>query len=481
MAQSTVSSMSLNGEQQRVFSACTTGSSSVFCTGQGGTGKSLLLSSVVDYLKSRPGAQGGSVAITASTGVAAQHISGITLHRFAGIGIEEDDLEVMIANASKPHVRRQWAATDILIIDEISMISATLFSNLSLLAKEMRGSDKPFGGIRLLMFGDFLQLPPVSPGKKNVSHVFETDTWTELNPQEFELTTVVRQSDPRFRDILDELRLGICTASAETYIRSLSREVPTVDGIEPVKLHALKAKVSAYNTERLTKLTTDVHTYDSIDIGQRNILKQCPAEQSLSLKKGAQVMLIRNLSSTAVNGSVGTITDFVKIGDSKVLYPKVLMALPNGTTKEMHISPVEWRTTLPNGKTLANRIQVPLVLAWAITIHKSQGQTIPLIEVDMAGVFAPGQAYVALSRCTSPHTMRVLNFSKELVHANRVCVAFYCRLRARADEHNNSMNSPTELVATNVASDTTTEWVNHTPNMLQQLENLSLTQTYQDS
>jgi ATP-dependent DNA helicase PIF1 len=138
----------LSKEQQKVYDACTQGTSSIFCTGQGGTGKSLLLSSIVKFLKNVPNTKPESVAITASTGVAAYHIHGITLHRFSGTGIEESDLELMIQKASKPRAKNQWLRTRILIIDEVSMLSATLFDNLSALAKHLRQSEEPFGGIR---------------------------------------------------------------------------------------------------------------------------------------------------------------------------------------------------------------------------------------------------------------------------------------------------------------------------------------------
>jgi ATP-dependent DNA helicase PIF1 len=424
---------SLNQDQQTVFEECIHGHGSVFCTGQGGTGKSWLLECIVRYYREFPLQQNKLLAVTASTGIAAFLIKGMTLHRFAGVGIEETNIGAMIQRASRGASKTYWTTTSILIIDEISMISATFFENLSLVAQNLRSSNEAFGGIRLIMFGDFLQLPPISKIDHSSTRVFHTDAWHELDPKVMELRQMVRQSDPEFIRILSEIRYGVCSDEAEHYIQQLDREVSYSDGIEAVKLFAKKNTTEAYNESMLQILDTEIVNYRSVDTGDASSLRQCPAPQILKLKKGSQVMVIRNISNNIVNGSVGTVTGFEMHPSSFIKKPKVMLVMPDGTSSTIIIGRVTWETIAPNGRVIASRVQFPLILAWAVTIHKSQGQTMPRVTVDMSGVFETGQAYVAMSRCTSPTNLRVLNFNKHLVMAAPSCVTFYHQLNAASD------------------------------------------------
>jgi ATP-dependent DNA helicase PIF1 len=424
--------LSLNEDQQKAFDQCVNGNSSVFCTGQGGTGKSWLLECVVTYFRRFPPPDNGLLAVTASTGIAAFLVKGITLHRFAGVGIEETNLDAMIMRASRGVSRTYWTTTSILIIDEVSMISATFFENLSLLAKNLRRSDQPFGGMRLIMFGDFLQLPPISKIDHPSVRIIHTDAWAELSPKIAELKQIVRQTDREFVRVLSELRYGVCTDDTERYIQGLDREVTYEDGVEPVKLFAKKDTTEAYNLSMLSGLNSSPVTYKSIDSGDIALLRQCPAPQTLQLKQGSQVMVIRNLSNNIVNGSVGTVVGFDTTPGSFLRKPKVRLVMLDGSSSVVTINRVEWETIAPGGRVAASRVQFPLILAWAVTIHKSQGQTLSRVSVDMSGIFENGQAYVALSRCSDPANLTVVNFNKNLVTAAPSCVRFYQELNSEA-------------------------------------------------
>lgn len=453
----------LNTEQSDVFKECIHGNSSVFCTGKGGTGKSRLTESIIKYLRSAQFSNPHQVGVTASTGVAAYLIKGITLHRFAGIGITEDDKDQMYTKASKGKSMQYWTNTDVLIIDEISMISAQLFDNLSYVAQKIRQSNRPFGGIKILMFGDFLQLPPVSRKIIRVPRVFEGDAWKQINPVIFTLNTVMRQDDSLFTEMVSKIRIGDCSDEVCQYFDSLSRDVNYNDGIEPVRLYSLRATTDDYNQSKLNDLNGQLRTYESTDTGDAGSLSQCPAPKTLKMKNGSQVMLTRNIGGSAVNGSIGTVIGFKYVREMGSFQPLVRFIGHDGKSFVMSISKFKWETIAPNGAVTSSRSQVPLILAWAITIHESQGQTIPRLYVDLSRVFEYGQAYVALSRCTDPSSLQVVNFTKDAVKVDAKCLEYY----------EPSQDNP----ATNVAPSTRRSWGNNTADTLRMLGHLSIRET----
>lgn len=467
----------LNDEQRVVFKECISANKSVFCTGRGGTGKSRVIESVIRHFR-RSGIEASiQVAVTASTGIAAFQIRGMTLHRFAGVGILEDDKEAMFKLASRGASAHYWRSTDILIIDEISMISGTFFNNLSYVAQKIRRSDLPFGGMRLLIFGDFLQLPPVSRSIRTLK-VFQSDAWKQLNPIVYELNLIVRQKDTLFTEMVSKIRVGECDENVAKYFGSMSRDVRYDDSVEAVRLYSLRRTTDEYNMSRLSLLTSSTKTYDSIDTGDTRILAQCPAPKNLHLKYGCQVMLIRNINSQAVNGSIGTVMGFRYASEDRSFQP--LVKFVNGTDNSftMLVQKCRWETVAPNGLIISSRTQIPLTLSWATTIHKSQGQTIPRLYVDLEGVFEYAQAYVALSRCINPSSLQIVNFSQDLVKADPDCVAYY------NDLHDNVLQSD----ATNVANTTEivdnesfAQWDKPTADTQIMLGNLSIQETLESS
>lgn len=412
----------LKRDQKKAFHECITGHESIFCTGQGGTGKTFVLKSIIEYFRTYH--KEGSVGVTASTGIASFIINGITLHKFVGAGIMEDDVDAMVQRIKKSQSFKYWLEAEVLIIDEISMVSAKFFESISTVGSILRNNPLPFGGIRLLMFGDFLQLPPINKSQDEAMFVFETDAWKSIKPTVIQLNDIVRQSDSIFKDVLSGIRYGICSEPAYDFIQSLDRTITYDDGIEPIRLFSRKDMVNSFNHRKLEELSGEEHNFMSTDSGDARLLNQCPVPQNLCLKIGAQVMLMRNLDQRSVNGTMGILIGFERSKDGHE-EPRVRFVTVHGDYFERVLSRVSWENIDPKGKLLACRMQFPIILAWAVTIHKSQGATIPRLCVDMTGIFEYGQAYVALSRCPDPDNLTVHNFDKSSVKASYKCVKFY--------------------------------------------------------
>jgi ATP-dependent DNA helicase PIF1 len=453
----------LNEEQARAFRACIAEKSSIFCTGRGGTGKSRVTDSVIKYFRNVQTEETHQLAVTASTGIAAYLIKGITLHRFAGVGIAENNRVEMHKKATRGKSAQYWKKTDILIIDEISMISGQFFDNLSYVGQRMRNCDEPFGGIRLLIFGDFLQLPPVSIHNTRVPRAFEGTAWKELSPKVFTLDKIMRQQNETFAEMVSKVRLGKCTSDVCEYFESLSRDIEYYDGIEPVRLYSIRRTTDEHNQSKLDEINTQPRVYDAIDRGDERSLLQCPAPRTLKLKSRCQVMLTRNLGKSAVNGSIGTVIGFKYVADMRSFQPLVKFVGHDGESFTMSVPRVTWETVAPTGQVLSSRSQVPLILAWAITIHKSQGQTIPRLYVDLNRVFECGQAYVALSRCTDPSSLQVVGFNKDIVKVDPECLNYYEPI----PQHS----------ATSVAQSTEEKWASNQADTLMMLGHLAINET----
>lgn len=447
----------LNDSQSKAFRMCIGSDKSILCTGPGGTGKSLLLERVVQCFRNC-----GTkirVAVTASTGIAAFNIGGITLHKFAGVGIEASSTDVMIRKTKRSRSYMDWKTTDVLIIDEISMISPDFFQSISTMAKVIRNDQREFGGIRVLMFGDFLQLPPVTNCIEDRElRVFHTNAWKELSPSIIYLDTVMRQSDSQFKDILSSIRLGECSDKTEAYVKALEREIKYSDGIEPVNIFATRKSANDHNMACLSKIRSPEVVIESRDYGNISNLKNCPVERQLRLKVGSQVMLTRNLTRKAVNGSVGVVQGLTKITDSGFVAPLVKFASSRGTNFEMEVEETTWDSIDASGKVVSSRTQVPLILAWGMTIHRSQGCTIPRLCVDMLGVFEVSQAYVALSRCPDENNLRVLNFDKRYVKVSPECIKFYEDNLKRSSQTMEPSECREIVHATKVAGNTQKQW-----------------------
>ncbi|KAF7310006.1 ATP-dependent DNA helicase PIF1 [Mycena indigotica] len=447
----------LSGEQKQILKLVVDDGESVFYTGSAGTGKSVLLREIIKGLKKKYGRVQDAVAMTASTGIAACNIGGVTIHSFAGIGLGIEDAEKLFEKIRRnKKALSRWTRTKVLIIDEVSMLDGDLFDKLSRIGALIRRNMEPFGGIQLVVTGDFFQLPPV--GKSGVKFAFEAAMWKQAIPRTFNLTQVFRQSDQEFIDMLNEMRFGQLTQKSIDKFRSLSREIVYEDGLGPTELFPRREDVHQSNNSRMTRLNTEVRNFKSSDGGsvtdptaRGRLLSNFMAEENLQLREGAQVMLIKNMDEQLVNGSMGIVLrfadpakaleeDFDILGETTVavpggkkpassavgkttasrgiLYPIVEFSLATGAKATMMVKPESFKVELPTGEVQASRSQLPLILAWALSIHKSQGQTLERVKVDLGRVFEKGQAYVALSRATSLQGLQILNFDPSKVMAH---------------------------------------------------------------
>jgi ATP-dependent DNA helicase PIF1 len=415
----------LSDEQKQVIYSIEDGDN-IFITGSAGTGKSYLL----QYLKRNYTHTG--LHITASTGIAAVNIGGQTLHSWSGIGLGNLPLEQIIQNlfsAKFNRIRRRIKTAHMLAIDEISMISAKTFDLLNNLFKAVRENDRPFGGLQLILFGDFLQLPPIERNS-NYHFCFHSEAWRELELRTFILKKVFRQQDESLVRLLDNIRFGnIGTEDIE--ILQSRFNLRDENNIKPTMLVTHNTQVETINNHELNKISQATQIFNaefSGDISKFDFLrKNCLAGEVLKLKLGAQVMMLKNTyqKESVINGSLGIIKDFSPKGN----YP--IVEFQNG--KVLTIYPEEWLLERFDHEknemvTEAKMIQMPLLLSWAITIHKAQGMTLDKVRCNLSNVFADGQIYVALSRVRTLEGLYIdgLDFNK--IKANPQVVEFYRNL-----------------------------------------------------
>ncbi|KAF2746215.1 hypothetical protein M011DRAFT_404852 [Sporormia fimetaria CBS 119925] len=475
----------LSDEQKHVLNLVTQHKKSVFFTGSAGTGKSVLLREIISTLRKKYIKEPDRIAVTASTGLAACNIGGVTLHSFSGIGLGKEPAEELVKKIRRnASARQRWLRARVLIIDEISMVDGELFDKLEQVARTLRNNGRPFGGIQLVITGDFFQLPPVAERGRVVKFAFDAGTWTTSIEHTIGLHHVFRQKDPVFAGMLNEMREGRLTPESIARFKSLDRPLPSSE-IEATELFPTRAEVERANNIRMQQLHGDLFHFDARDGGtitdktQRDkLLEKCLAPAVVSLKKGAQVMLIKNMDDTLVNGSLGKVTGFMTdqmfniykenedafldgslppeadvrkqqaaslLGlNTQQVYPVVRFSVADGTTRDLLCKREAWKYELPNGEVQASREQIPLILAWAMSIHKAQGQTLERVRVDLGKAFEKGQSYVALSRATNMAGLQVLRFDPRKVQAHEKVRAFYSSL-SRADHVSEQAQSKTIL------------------------------------
>jgi len=381
----------------------------VFLTGEPGSGKTHTVNAYVKWLREHE----VEPAITASTGIAATHIHGMTVHSWSGIGVKEELSETELDQiASKEHVVRRIQKTNILIIDEVSMLSAHVLSMVDRVCKEVKRRPEAFGGMQVVLVGDFFQLPPIVRGGTG-QFAFESPVWKEINPVVCYLTEQHRQEDPDFLSILGSIRsqeADHLTASA-----ILARETETSEEHEDIpRLFTHNVDVDRLNAERLAKLPGRPVSFGMQGTGAPLLVEAlkrgCLSPESLTLKEGAIVMGTKNLPQLGLwNGTLGVVTGF----ERGTNYPKI----ETRDGRMLVVPPAEWAVE-EGGKVRAKITQIPLRLAWAITVHKSQGMSLDAAVVDLSRAFEYGQGYVALSRVRTLEGLFVLGWSENalLVH-----------------------------------------------------------------
>lgn len=362
----------------------------IFLTGEPGSGKTHAINQYVAYLRERD----IEPAITASTGIAATHIGGMTIHSWSGIGVASAFTpEEIITIAGRSKIRKRILGARTLIIDEVSMLPAKALSMVDAVCRAVREINEPFGGLQVVLVGDFFQLPPVSRNGAKISFAYESASWSELSPIVCYLTGQYRQDDPLFLSVLSAIRAQNAGAELRGHIfKRMSNVLNTPDNIP--KLFSHNADVDRINSDKLGKIAGAPATFYMQSFGSKALVeilkKGCLSPETLELKKGAAVMFTKNSPQEKfVNGTLGTVRDFDEDGG----YP--IIAVKNGG--EIVAEPMEWSIE-EGGKIRAKVVQVPLRLAWAMTVHKSQGMSMDAAAMDLSDAFEYGQGYVAFSR-----------------------------------------------------------------------------------
>ncbi len=410
----------------------------VFLTGEPGSGKSHTVNEYVAYLKAR----GIEPAITASTGIAATHIHGMTIHAWSGIGIASslspEDLDRI---ATREYLVKRIRSAQVLIIDEISMLSANTLDMVEAVCREVKQTEEAFGGLQIVFVGDYFQLPPVvrNNNQQPSQDLFYSDepqsifsftgsAWGRAKPIVCYLTEQHRQDDPAFLQVLSAIRTNALTAEHRAHIAS--RTVTSTKRSEGItKLFSHNADVDRINAEELKKLPDIGKRYQMTSRGRdsliENLKRGCLSPDTLELKKGASVMFTKNsMQGGYVNGTLGTVAGFAPITG----YPEV------HTLEGKHIvaEPLEWSVE-ENGVSLATISQIPLRLAWAMTVHKSQGMSMDAAVMDLSGAFEYGQGYVALSRVRRLKGLHLLGINERALEVQPEILEKDAEFREQSD------------------------------------------------
>ena len=464
--------MELSKEQQIAFDKYVQGHN-IFITGPGGSGKSALIRLINDHaFKHFKG-----IYVTAMTGCAAVLLNckAKTLHSWAGIGLGNGTIEQLVTKIKKnKFAKALWKSTDILVVDEVSMLSLKLFNVLNAIGKAVRNNPNPFGGIQLVFSGDFFQLPPV--GDKDEPDTqrfcFESDDWnTVFRPHcQIQLIKIFRQTDEIYSTILNQIREGkIRRKSNDLLLEYVGRPFAADLVAEPTKLFPTRAKVENINNTKMSALQSDEKEFKikylkDLEMTRNERITRCDytdkdiqmeleflasnliCEKEMKLKIGAQVMSIINIQSdrglNVCNGSQGIITGFCAVSGC----PQV--KFNNGI--EMIMTRNIWQSDKIPGIGVS---QVPLILAWALTIHKSQGATLDAAEIDVgSGIFECGQTYVALSRVKSLDGLYLTSFDASKIRINRKVKEFYDNLNLNQVENSEAIaEAQVEAVAVQIA------------------------------
>lgn len=387
--------------QEHALKVLKTGAN-VFLTGEPGAGKTYVINQYIAWLE----AAGLTVAVTASTGIAATHIGGLTIHSWSGTGTRDTltayDLDQISGNE---RLVKRIKKTNVLVIDEISMLDGKLLDMVEIICRTIRGNAEAFGGMQVVCVGDFFQLPPIARQGEMMRYAFESRAWERLRPLICYLTEQHRQEDELLLSLLTSIRRG----EIEDDHYNLLREQTEIgyENIEPTRLYTHNADVDAVNNEKLAGLVGTAREYRMQTKGSKplyeSLVRNCLSPGVLKLKEDAMVMCTKNnFEAGYVNGTLARIVGFDSYDGNPII--------ETADKRRLTIEPVSWEVS-EDGKVKAAIEQVPLRLAWAITVHKSQGMSLDAAEVDLSKSFVYGQGYVALSRVRSLKGLKVLGMN----------------------------------------------------------------------
>ncbi len=399
--------------QERALSILKSGKN-VFLTGSAGTGKTFVLNKYIQYLKERK----IPVSITASTGIAATHLEGTTIHAWSGIGIKDSLSPGNLRDLrEKKYLKKNIDKSKVLIIDEISMLHKKQLDLVNEVLQYFRQTDNAFGGIQLILCGDFFQLPPIGNYKESNRDKFSfmSQAWLDANLMVCYLTDQYRQTDNNLNNILNEIRTGNVSQLSTRILSDNNAELETTGS---TKLYTHNMDVDRINTEYLNSIQGDKRKFKAKIKGNlklaETVKKSIMAPEFLELKIGAKVMFVKNNHEKGyLNGSLGAVLKYDKDG-------LPLIRLLNGyeITAELE----DWRIEDESGKMLVSYQQIPLRLAWAITVHKSQGMTLDSAEMDLSKTFEKGQGYVALSRVKSLSGLKLTGFNNVTLEVDELAL-----------------------------------------------------------
>lgn len=392
--------------QEQALTILKTGAN-VFLTGEPGSGKTHTTLAYIDYLRSH----GVEPAITASTGIAATHLRGMTIHSFSGMGISKNLSDYDVDRiATIQYINKRIKKTTVLIIDEVSMLDGSLLTDFDKICREVKQNQYPFGGMQVVLVGDFFQLPPVTQGFESKNYAFQSAIWGKLGLVTCYLTEQHRQADE------DDTLLSVLKAIRsndidQMHIEYLQSRVKTLADVSEMttKLFTRNVAVDTINTNALKKISNGEKKFTMHTSGKDTLVAQlvkgCLSPQELVLKKDAVVMCTKNNPQAGFyNGTLGTVVDFEHYTNYPIIKTK--------DGRRITIAPMDW-TIEEEGKVKAQVTQIPLRLAWAITIHKSQGMSMDEAVIDLSDTFEYGQGYVALSRLRSLSGLHLIGFNNK--------------------------------------------------------------------
>lgn len=398
----------------------------VFLTGEPGSGKTHTVNAYIRYLREHD----IEPSITASTGIAATHVGGMTVHSWSGIGIRRalSDYDLDAMSMIEPLVRRMRKAK-VLIIDEISMLDGNTLAMVERVGRTLRQKEEPFGGLQVIFVGDFFQLPPIANNGEQPQFCFASPAWAGANPLVCYLSEQHRQEDTAFLSTLTAIRCGELEDHVFEYLGK-RRVSPGGHPADIPELYTHNVDVDTKNSAELKKIDGEEKIFFMETKGSASrvaqLIKGCLSPEELVLKKGASVMFTKNsFESGYVNGTLGRVSDF----DPDTGYPEV-------TTQEGEVFtavPSEW-SMMDNGKVLATITQIPLRLAWAITVHKSQGMSLDAAVMDLSRAFEYGQGYVALSRVRTFDGLHILGINQRALEVHPLVLACDGAFRVQSEE-----------------------------------------------